>query len=104
VEVVSVRCMYKKCPGLDLKSKRKVSYKTIYQCEEYSVDEGSPLWLCHTTKNINGKHTVASCHLRYHSEKKFIVTDSTESSVISDLTEELILYQLRYCLCLKGII
>jgi hypothetical protein len=74
-----VRCMYKKCPGLNNKSKRKVSYKTIYQCEECSVDQGSPLWLCHTTKKIIGKHTVVSCHLRYHSEKKFIATDSTES-------------------------
>jgi hypothetical protein len=33
-----VRCMYKKCPGLNNKSKRKVSYKTIYQCEECSVE------------------------------------------------------------------
>jgi hypothetical protein len=52
------------------------------------VDQGSPLWLFHTSKKVNGKHTVVSCHLRYHLEKKFIVTDSTESSVISDLTDE----------------
>jgi hypothetical protein len=84
-----VRCMYKKCRGLKLKSKKRVSYKkTIYQCEECTAERASPLWLCHTTKKINGKHTVVSCHLRYHAENKFIVIDSTESSVVSDLAEE----------------
>jgi hypothetical protein len=77
-----VRCMYKMCRGLELKSKKRVSYKTIYQCEECTAEQGSPLWCCHTTKKINGKHTVVSCHLRYHAENKFIVTDNTESSVV----------------------
>jgi hypothetical protein len=45
-----VRCMYKKCRGLKLKGKKRVSYKTIYQCEECTAERGSPLWLCHTTK------------------------------------------------------
>jgi hypothetical protein len=45
--------------------------------------------MCHTTKKINGKQTVFSCHLRYHSEMCFSTTGSaTESSVASDLTEE----------------
>jgi hypothetical protein len=80
--------MYNECRGLDIKSKRIVSYKTtIYQCEECTADRGLPLWLCHTTQKIKGKHTVVSCHLRYHVEKKFIV-GGTESSVVSDLTEE----------------
>ena len=83
-----IRCMYKKCRGLELKSKRRVSYKTIYQCEQCTADRGSPLWLCHTTKRINGEHTVVSCHLRYHSEKKFMVGGSGECSVISSLSEE----------------
>jgi hypothetical protein len=83
-----VRCMYKKCRGLDIKSnKRIVSYKTIYQCEECTAERGSPLWLCHTTKKLDGKHTVVSCHLRYHAEGKFIV-GGTESSIVSNLTEE----------------
>ena len=83
-----VRCMYKKCRGLDIKSKRIVSYKTIYQCEECTAERGAPLWLCHTTKKINGVHTVVSCHLRYHAEKKFLVRATTECSVTSDLTQE----------------
>jgi hypothetical protein len=82
-----VRCMYKKCRGLDIKSKRIVSYKTIYQYGKCTAEQGSPLWLCHTTKKIDGKHTVVSYHLRYHAKKKFIV-GGTESSVVSDLPEE----------------
>jgi hypothetical protein len=82
-----VRCMYKKCRGFELKSKTRVSYRTIYQCEQCTADRGSPLWLCHTTKKINGEHTVVSCHLRYHSEKEFMVGGS-QCSVISDLTDE----------------
>ena len=82
-----VRCMYKKCRGFELKSKTRVAYKTIYQCEQCTADRGSPLWLCHTTKRINGEHTVVSCHLRYHSEKQFMVGGS-QCSVISSLTEE----------------
>jgi hypothetical protein len=83
------RCDYKKCPGLNIKSKRIVSYKTIYQCEQCTVEKKRPIFLCHTTKKINGKPTVVSCHLKYHAEKEFLKTISTtECSSVSDLTEE----------------
>jgi hypothetical protein len=83
------RCDYKKCPGLNIKSKRIVSYKTIYQCEQCTVEKKRPIFLCHTTKKINGKPTVVSCHLKYHAEKEFLKTISTtECSDVSDLTEE----------------
>jgi hypothetical protein len=55
----------------------------------YTVEKGYDFWLCHTTKKINGKQKVVSCHLRYHSEMYFSSTGTaTESSVASDLTEE----------------
>jgi hypothetical protein len=83
------RCLYKKCPGLNIQSKRIVSYKTIYQCEQCTVEKQRPFWLCHTTKRINGKDTVVSCHLKYHAEKNFLVsTSATECTPISDLTDE----------------
>ena len=38
---------------------------------------------------IDGKHTVVSCHLKYHAEKNFLVTTGgTESTPVSDLTDE----------------
>jgi hypothetical protein len=81
-------CRYKKCPGLRVKKKKTRPYTTVYQCEECTIEKGYDFWLCHTTKKINGKQTVVSCHLRYHSEMCFSTTGSVESSVASDLTEE----------------
>ena len=82
-------CRFKKCPGLKIKKKTTRPYKTIYQCEECTVNKGTPFWLCHTTKKINGTDTVVSCHMRYHKYMCFEITSSaTESSVDSDLTEE----------------
>ena len=46
--------------------------------------KGVDMWLCNTVKN----GVSVQCHIRYHAEKEFIVADSTEYSVISDLTEE----------------
>jgi hypothetical protein len=81
-------CRYKKCPGLNNKKKTTRAYTTIYQCEECTVEKKTPFWLCHTTKKINGKDVVVSCHLKYHSEKAFLkVTSSSECSLVSDLTE-----------------
>ncbi|MGK3759270.1 MAG: hypothetical protein ACI8RD_011587 [Bacillariaceae sp.] len=78
------RCDYKKCPGLNIKSKRIVSYKTIYQCEQCTVEKKRPIFLCHTTKKIDGKHTVVSCHLKYHAEKEFLkAISSSECSLVS---------------------
>jgi hypothetical protein len=81
-------CKYKKCPGLKVKKRTSRPYTTVYQCEQCTVEKGYDFWLCHTTKKINGKQTVVSCHLRYHSEMCFSTTGSVESSVASDLTEE----------------
>jgi hypothetical protein len=82
-------CQYKKCPGLNRQNKTKRSYTTIYQCEQCTVEKKRPIWLCHTTKKIDGKHTVVSCHLKYHAEKVFLKAISTnECSDVSDLTEE----------------
>jgi hypothetical protein len=78
-------CRYKKCPGLNNKNKRRRSYTTIYQCEECTVEKKRPMWLCHTTKRIDGKDTVVSCHLKYHAQTEFFkTTSSTECSLVSD--------------------
>jgi hypothetical protein len=82
-------CPYKKCPGLKVKKKTSRPYTTVYQFEQCTVEKGYDFGLCHTTKKINAKQTVFSCHLRYHSEMCFSSTGTaTESSVASDLTEE----------------
>jgi hypothetical protein len=53
------------------------------------MNKNTALWLCHTTKKLNGKQTVASRHLKYHTEMCFETTGSaTESSVASKLIEE----------------
>ena len=60
----------------------------LYQCEDCTVEKKKPFWLCHTTKKINGKDTVVSCHLKYHAQKEFLkTTSSSECSLVSDLTE-----------------
>jgi hypothetical protein len=83
-------CVYKKCPGLNIKKKITRAYTTIYQCEECTVEKKKPYWLCHTTKKINGKDVVVSCHLKYHAEKEFLkATSSSVCSLVSDLTETL---------------
>jgi hypothetical protein len=67
------------------------------------MNKNADVWLCHTTKKINEKQTVVSCHLKYHTEMCFETTGSaTGSSVASGLTDELKFYKLTYCLCLKG--
>jgi hypothetical protein len=82
-------CRFKICPGLKMKKKITRPCKTVYQCEQCTVEKGYDFWFCHTTKKVNGKQTVVSCHLRYHSEMCFSTTGSaTESSFASDLTEE----------------
>jgi hypothetical protein len=57
-------------------------------CEECTVEKGYDFWLCHTTKKINGKQTVVSSHLKYHTEMCFSTGSAIESSVASDLTED----------------
>ena len=85
-------CQYKKCPGLESKKAKRVRpYKTIYRCEECSMETGKFVWLCNTTKRIDGKMQVVCCHRKYHKDKyKMKTTGTTECSVGSDLTEELI--------------
>ena len=34
------------------------------------MEKGGCVWLCNTTKKIDGKPQLVSCHLKYHSEKK----------------------------------
>jgi hypothetical protein len=83
------RCQYKKCPGYDQKTVKRVAFKTVYRCEECSMNRNTDVWLCHTTKKIKGKQTVVSCHLKYHTEMCFETTGSaTGSSVASGLTDE----------------
>ena len=82
-------CQYKKCPGLDNKSKRPRPYKTVFRCEECSMDKGKCIWLCHTTKKKDGIEISVNCHTKYHNEE-FMVTidcpDPIECSEVSDLT------------------
>ena len=83
------RCQYKKCLGFEQDAVTRVSFKTIYRCEECSMNKNTDVWLCHTTKKLNGQQTIVSCHLKYHTEMCFETTDSaTESAVDSELTEE----------------
>jgi hypothetical protein len=83
------RCQYKKCPWFDRDAVKSVSFKTVYRCEECSMNKNADVWLSHTTKKLNWKQTVVSCHLKYNTEMCFVTTGSaTESSVTSELTEE----------------
>jgi hypothetical protein len=84
------RCQYKKCPGYDQKTVIRVAFKTVSRCEECSMNRNTDVWLCHTTKKINGKQTVVSCHLKYHTEMCFETTtgSATGSSFASGLTDE----------------
>jgi hypothetical protein len=53
------------------------------------MNKNADVWLCHTTKKLNGKQTVVSCHLKYRTGMCFETTDSaTGSSVNSELAEE----------------
>ena len=79
-------CKYEKCPGFKSKAKVKRPYKTIYQCEQCTVEKGFPFWLCHTAKKVNGIQTVVSCHLQYHAEMCYDTSAATECSVVSELT------------------
>jgi hypothetical protein len=81
-------CQYKKCPGLNLKKTTERTYRTHYKCEECSVEKGNDVWLCNAVKTINKKKKAIECHVRYHAEKEFVLADSTECSIISDLTDE----------------
>jgi hypothetical protein len=83
------RCQYKKCPSYDQQAVTRVAFRTVYRCEECSMNKNTDVWLLHTTKKINGKQTVVSCHLKYHTEMCFEATGSAiGSSVDSDLTVE----------------
>ena len=74
--------------------KRKRPYKSKYACEECSLEKGDDFWLCNSTKDVDGNVVVVDCHTAYHVEKKLYTTTSpppvltTESSVVSDLTNE----------------
>jgi hypothetical protein len=82
------RCQYKKCPGYDQPTVARVAFKTVYRCEECSMNRNTDLWLCNITKKLDGKQTVVSCHLKYHTEMCFGTTGSaTGSSVASGLTD-----------------
>jgi hypothetical protein len=81
-------CTYKKCPGLNIQKQTTRAYRTNYRCEECSIEKGTDLWLCNTVKNVDGKKKKIECHIKYHAEKEFIVTATTECTIISDLTEE----------------
>jgi hypothetical protein len=83
---------YKKCPDYDQKTVIRVAFKTVLYIDVRSVvlNRNTDLWLCHTTEKINGKQTVVSCHLKYHTEMCFETTtgSATGSSVASGLTDE----------------
>ena len=53
-------CQYKMCPSLDTIQKRARPYKTIYQCEECSMEKEECVWLCNTRKMIDGKPQVVA--------------------------------------------
>ena len=66
-------------------------------------------WIYHTTKVVDGIKIVVDCHTAYHVDMKLYTPSpppdsATECSVISDLTEEQIFHQVKYCLCLMGIL
>jgi hypothetical protein len=55
------------------------------------MEKGYGFWPCHRTKKVSGTEIVVNCHTKYHIEKKLFGSTgraTTESSAISDLTEE----------------
>jgi hypothetical protein len=56
------------------------------------MEKGYDFWLCHTTKKIGATEIIVDCHTSYHVENKLFAPppngSATESSVVSDLTEE----------------
>jgi hypothetical protein len=53
------------------------------------MNKNIDVWLCRTTKKLNGIQTVGSCYLKYHTEMCFETTSSaTRSTVASESTEE----------------
>ena len=85
-------CKYKKCPGLNTGAKQPRPYRSKYVCEECSLEKGDDFWLCNSTKDVDGNLVVVDCHTAYHVEKKLYTPPppvlTTESSVVSDLTNE----------------
>ena len=54
-------CCYKNCPGYDRKIKQPAPFRTIYQCEECSLDhacddgdKNGNMWFCYGEKNTGG--------------------------------------------------
>ena len=79
-------CKYHKCPGKNTGAKRKRTYKTVFQCEVCTVENGFPFFLCNFTKNVGGNLVVVDCHTAYHAEMCYDTSAATECSVVSDLT------------------
>lgn len=62
-------CQYRFCPGKRRKNKRKRAYPTRYRCEQCSVEKGTAVYLCNTSKlDEDGKRTAILCHIKYHTE------------------------------------
>ena len=84
-------CKYHKCPGKNTGAKRKRPYMSKYACEGCGLEKGIDFWLCNSTKDVDGNLVVVDCHTAYHVQKKLYTAPSpvltTESSVVSDLTE-----------------
>ena len=52
------------------------------------MEKGRCVYICHTTKKIDGKKQLVSCHMKYHTEKFAETTGTTRSIVDSDLTDQ----------------
>ena len=61
-------CMYELCPGNKGSSKRqRRGCRTKSVCEECTLTNGEPLWLCNGTRRTkDGKYQSLYCHIMYH--------------------------------------
>ena len=69
-------CCYKNCPGYDRQIKRPAPFRTIYKCEECSLDnecddgdKNGNMWFCYGEKTTGGNKILVNCHEAYHKAK-----------------------------------
>ena len=86
------RCVYNKCPALQIpiKERNSIRYrgaKTRYMCEECSIMHGEPVWLCNRTVKTGDKSWRQElCHIKHHCVTKNVsnTSDTSDTSLSED--------------------
>ena len=86
------RCVYNKCPALQIpiKERNSIRYrgaKTRYMCEECSIMHGEPVWLCNRTVKTGDKSWRQElCHIKHHcvTTKVSNTSDTSDASSSED--------------------